>query len=442
MIKDLLNKDFLSRIIVNVIVLLTTLTSFNIGFSQEVNNYCSAAIELCPNNSITSNNIDANSTTCGGCEDDFNFCFSLENSIWFQFTTNDSGGDVQIDFSNLIFENNPGQGTALQATIILPSTPCSAGGYTQVGNCVSNATTNFTLNGLGLLPSTNYYVVVDGNDAGVGIAEAAECTFDVVLSGAGVIRPTPIINVIDNGSSICLNDPVTFVASTVDCPLSSDYNWLINGELIAVTSDSIFTTTALEDGDVLTVETSCYMLCPEVVSTSSNVFSVYSFYIDAGPDISTVVGVPSVVLGTTSAPVHSWSPSYLFSDPNSLSSAVTTTESVTVTFTAIENGCTLTDYFTITVLDVLDFPNAFSPNGDNKNEKWLIQGIENYPNCEVSIYTRWGQEVYKNRGYSEQKAWDGMIKSKKAASGVYFYVVNLNGEEKSEPIKGSITLIR
>ena len=88
------------------------------------------------------------------------------------------------------------------------------------------------------------------------------------------------------------------------------------------------------------------------------------------------------------------------------------------------------------------FANNLLNNNYPKNEKWLIQGIENYPNCEVRIYTRWGQEVYKNRGYSEQKAWDGMIKSKKAASGVYFYLVNLNGEEKSEPIKGSITLIR
>ena len=39
--------------------------------AQEVNNYCSSAIELCPNVAINSNNIGANSTTCPGCEDDF-----------------------------------------------------------------------------------------------------------------------------------------------------------------------------------------------------------------------------------------------------------------------------------------------------------------------------------------------------------------------------------
>ena len=97
--------------------------TMNQAVAQEANNYCSSALELCPNTSNTSNNIDANSTSCAGCEDDFNFCFSLENSIWFQFTTNATGGDIQVDFTNLNFEVNAGQGAALQATIVLPLAP-------------------------------------------------------------------------------------------------------------------------------------------------------------------------------------------------------------------------------------------------------------------------------------------------------------------------------
>jgi len=337
---------------------------------------------------VTSNNIDANSTSCLGCEDDFNFCFSLENSIWFQFTTNATGGDAQIDFSNLNFEANPGQGTALQATIILPLAPCSSGGSTQIGNCVANGTANFSLNAVGLIASTTYYIVVDGDNTGAGVTSAAECTFDISILGTGVTRPTPIITITDSGNSICLYDQVTFTASTQDCPLTSDFNWLINGQLIAVTPDSIFTTTALNDGDILTVETNCYTLCPEEVSAASNAFSVYSFPIDAGADLSTNTGIASTVNGVTTAPIHTWSPSFLFSDPTSLNSIVTTDVTVTITLTATENGCTLTDYFLLTVNDILDFPNAFSPNGDNRNEKWLIEGIENYPNNEVSIYTR------------------------------------------------------
>ncbi len=437
LIKSLLNKHFLFKVSLNVIVLLT----INLVSAQEANNYCSSATVLCPNTLISSNNIDANSATCPGCEDDFNFCFSIENSIWFQFTTNATGGDAQIDFSNLNFEANPGQGMGLQATIILPLAPCSAGSYTQIGNCVSNSTANFSLNAIGLLPNTTYYFVVDGDNAGAGVTSAAEATFDISISGTGVLRPTPIITITDSGSTICLNDQVIFVASTQDCQLSSDYSWLINGELVAVTTDSIFTTTALNDGDILTVETDCYTLCPERVSASSNVFSVYSFPIDAGADLTTDIGIPTTVNGITTAPIHTWSPSFLFSNPASLNTIVTTNETVTITLSATENGCTLTDYFVLTVNDILDFPNAFSPNGDNRNEKWLIAGIDNYPNCEVSIYTRWGQEIYKSRGYSEKKAWDGMINSRKAASGVYYYIVDINDGE-SEPFKGTITLFR
>ena len=441
LIKSLLNKHFLFRASRFVIVLLMFQLTTNSLVAQEENNYCSSALELCPNMLVTSNNIDANSTTCSGCEDDFNFCFSLENSIWFQFTTNAAGGDVQIDLSNLNFEANPGQGVALQATIILPLTPCSSGSYTQIGNCVSNGTANFSLNALGLIASTTYYIVVDGDNTGSGVTSAAECTFDILISGTGVTRPAPIITVTDSGTTICLNDQVTFVASTQECPVSSDFNWLINGQLVAVTTDSIFTTTALKDGDILTVETACYTICPEQISASSNAFSVYSFPIDAGFDLMINTGVATTVLGITTAPIHTWSPSFLFSNPTNLNSIVTTDETVTVTFSATENGCTLTDYLVLTVNDVLDFPNAFSPNTDNINEKWLIGGIENYPNCEVSIYTRWGQEVYKSRGYSEKKAWDGMINNRKAASGVYYYIVDIN-DGQSEPYKGTITLIR
>jgi hypothetical protein len=51
-----------------------------------------------------------------------------------------------INFTNLVFETNPNQGNALQATLIEATAPCSSSSYTQLGNCVSNATGNFLIN--------------------------------------------------------------------------------------------------------------------------------------------------------------------------------------------------------------------------------------------------------------------------------------------------------
>ena len=169
-----------------VIFLLTALFS-HISIAQSDYNICGQALELCPNVTVSVTNIGANKTVCPGCEDDFNFCFTANNTIWFKFTTNAIGGTVQLDFSNLIFQPGLEIGTALQATILSASIPCDAASYSVVGNCVSNGSAPFVLTAV-LNPSTTYYVVVSGESPSPGLTSPAECTFDLNLSGAGVDR--------------------------------------------------------------------------------------------------------------------------------------------------------------------------------------------------------------------------------------------------------------
>lgn len=424
-----------------VIFLLMLLFSVNSGRTQELYNGCSTAFEVCPNTLFTLNNIDANVTFCAGCEDDFNFCFTTQNTVWFTFTTNASGGDVTVNFSNLNFTTNPGQDSEIQAVILEAPVPCSSASYTQIGNCISNGAAPFNLNAIGLPPNTTYYIVVDGDDTGAGITSAAECTFDLQISGTGVNRPIPSVNLISSATSICLNDVVLFEANLADCPDSSNYSWFINGALVAVTDTNRYSTSALTDGDILTVENSCYTNCIEIVSGSSPAMDVYSFNIDAGPNQTVAPGSAVSINGTTSAPVFSWEPAFLFSNPLILNTIVFPDETTTITLTATENGCTLTDYFTITVSEELFIPNMFSPNGDDINELWIIEGIEDYPNNSIHIYDRWGQEVFQSRAYSLTKAWDGTVSSGTVTEGVFYYVLELNDEDNQQ-YKGSITVIR
>lgn len=416
----------------------------SIGFSalaQQDYNSCFSALELCPGVTETVDNIDANISFCGGCEDDFVTCFPLDNTIWMTFTTNATGGNVQVNLSNLNFQTDPGQDNAIQATIVQVGTPCSSAGYTEVfGSCAANINGNWVIPA-GILPgNTTYYIILDGDNTGLGITSPAECTFDITLGGAGVTRPMPTISITPASTSICLNDVLTLNANTTNCPSMGDFSWYINDVLIAVTSDSLFSTSAVQDGDIVRVETSCYSQCAEIVTDSTTPISVYSFFIEAGGDQSTAANIATTLNGQTSAPVYSWEPSFLFSDPTSLNTIITTDETVTITLTAVENGCTLSDQLTITVEEGLEIPNTFSPNGDGINETWVITGIEKYPESLVKIFTRWGQEVYQVSGYDLEKSWEGTINSRKAAEGVYFYIINLNDD--SPLLKGSLTLIR
>lgn len=81
-----------------------------------------------------------------------------------------------------------------------------------------------------------------------------------------------------------------------------------------------------------------------------------------------------------------------------------------------ENG--LKDFATVRMnilLAELLIPNAVTPNGDGKNDFFVIQGLENYDNGDLTIFNRWGNEIYQSRSY--QQNWDAAGVSE----GTYYY---------------------
>ena len=84
------------------------------------------------------------------------------------------------------------------------------------------------------------------------------------------------------------------------------------------------------------------------------------------------------------------------------------------------------------------FYNAFSPDGDNKNDTWVIHNIELFPDNQLTIYNRWGDEVYKAKSYTNDKAWNGGD----LQSGTYYYVLTTTIENQARAFKGFITMIK
>lgn len=92
-------------------------------------------------------------------------------------------------------------------------------------------------------------------------------------------------------------------------------------------------------------------------------------------------------------------------------------------------------------------PNAFSPNGDGINDRFTVPstraGVEI---VSMAIHDRYGGQFYHEENTSftdEGRGWDGTVKGKKAAPGVYVYLIEIAYfDGTSEVFKGDVTLMR
>lgn len=75
--------------------------------------------------------------------------------------------------------------------------------------------------------------------------------------------------------------------------------------------------------------------------------------------------------------------------------------------------------------------NAVSPNGDKKNERFYIEGLECYPDNRVEIFNRWGVLVFEGDHYDNVNVVfkgfsEGRVTVKDAdglPEGTYYYVL-------------------
>jgi gliding motility-associated-like protein len=91
------------------------------------------------------------------------------------------------------------------------------------------------------------------------------------------------------------------------------------------------------------------------------------------------------------------------------------------------NNCLYENHKTIlrdNPVDCLTIPDAITPNGDGVNDTWVIGNINLYPFAEISIYNRWGQQLFFTNDISV--VWDGIYNGKKLPVGAYLFVINTN----------------
>lgn len=164
---------------------------------------------------------------------------------------------------------------------------------------------------------------------------------------------------------------------------------------------------------------------------------------NAGPDAIILTGDVYQMLSSGSAGSYLWTPSTGLSSATVLSptAAPQTTTTYTLTVTSPQ-GCTATDQMTLTVVPYCIKPmNAFTPNGDGINDRWLITDGNCLIGVRAQVFNRYGSRVFESPNYDN--TWDGTYKGKPLPDGTYYYVLEfvlLNG--KRQVLKGDVTILR
>jgi len=281
-----------------------------------------------------------------------------------------------------------------------------------------------------LLP-TNYVINVTDINNCVGTDTIPIDTIHVLLADAGA------------DTANCINDCIT-LTGTGSGSSSFTLAWLDSNSNIISLSDTVLICSP-------NIGTINYIL--EISDQNCNHYDTISVLtnslplVDAGADIVELYGSLVNLGGNPVGPIGSsylWIPLTHFVSLNDSSNSNPLIELLSLlnytVFVTDTNGCVSSDEILVTPIPEIEYPSGFSPNSDGINEEWLIENIEEFPNCVVEIYNRWGELLFRSEGYNEK--WNGDYNNKPLPVGTYYYIIELNDDKFPKPLTGPVTIMR
>jgi gliding motility-associated-like protein len=288
---------------------------------------------------------------------------------------------------------------------------------------------------------SHVYAAINNYTITLTATSAASCSHQV-SKPFNAFFEKPIAAFEATPDTLCQGKPTVFDDLSTDPAGSAITSWTWNfaDGSAPVTTQNPVKTYAQPGNYAVTLRVSNAAGCISDLSTSPVVVYLQPV-VDAGPSFTVLQG--STI--TFNPVVNSTSLNFVWSPAVGLSSATVLKPSLTVAFDQIytltatgQGGCTASDFMSVKVLQPIDIPNAFSPNGDGINDRWEIKNLIDYADCDIQIFNRYGQRIYQQSGYT--KAWDGTINGSPMPVGVYYYIIDLkNGLQKRN---GSVTIIR
>jgi len=264
----------------------------------------------------------------------------------------------------------------------------------------------------------------------VNIVSAAGCTISTNTSVKVSKSPTAVAG---NDVGICEGNSTQLQGSGGDT-----YQWSPPAGLsnVAIPNPVASPADSITYSLVVTNEKGC------TDTAFTNVFVWKKPAANAGPNKQIMEGDTVMLEGKASGTnvTYNWTPNIHLTNAQLLQPTATPTENTTYTLHVQSlQGCgSATDDVLVRVFKKVDIPNAFSPNGDGVNDKWILKNIDAYPEADITVFNRYGQLLYKAKGNSQP--WDGIYNGKPLPVATYYYEIDL--KNNFPKLSGWIMLLR
>ncbi|PUZ29240.1 hypothetical protein DCC81_07185 [Chitinophaga parva] len=185
--------------------------------------------------------------------------------------------------------------------------------------------------------------------------------------------------------------------------------------------------------------------CPRPVSDTMLVTVVPRIDAFAGNDTIAVMGQPFQLHGSGNGAIrYQWTPPDWLTNPNIANPITNSVKDIRYTLTVYtKEGCTDQDDILVRFMvgPNIYVPNAFSPNGDGRNDLFFPIPVGILHIQYFSIYDRWGNEMFSTNEY--MKGWDGNYRGRAANAGTYVWMVRgVDQNNHTVMEKGTVSLIR
>jgi gliding motility-associated-like protein len=247
---------------------------------------------------------------------------------------------------------------------------------------------------------------------------------------------------------ICSGMPASFNA-TASSESSLAYQWQVNGTNEGGNS-SLFTSSSLSDGDLIT----CILIntnsCTANTSNSISIVIEPSPHIEAATPVSLLLGQSVVLQPVINGNIASylWSPATGLSDDHIADPVAMPLKSTIYTLkVATAKGCRTSGQVEVEVFSSIKIPDAFTPNSDGRNDIFYIMGNPQGSTIkEFSIFSRLGQRVFQRMDVppgDPAYGWNGYYNGSAAPVGAYVYSVIIRLADGSRRIfGGTVVLVR